>query len=791
MMVAAVVAVGVSAPATAQAAGGFAWGNNGYGALGLQASSNSGVVPQPAPMALEDISGVAAGEQFALGLSNGEVYGWGANGWGQLGDGSTTNHPQPTAVAGLEGIDAVAAGPVTSFALRKDGTVAAWGANGEGQLGLGSNSGPETCGTHPCMKLPVAVPGLSQVRALAVGGSHVLALLEDGTVEAWGANNHGQLGDGTTVEKDSPVVVGAISDAVAVAAGQQFSLALLADGQVLAWGNGSVGQLGNGAMANSTTPVAVTGLGEVSAVAAGTSHALALLGNGEVRSWGGDGEGQLGDGSFGLSGNSDVPVVVDDLSGVTAVAAGGNHSFALVPGGSLEAWGGDGGQLGDGGGHVRSTVPVQVSCKLHGLEGVATGLTGTFAWGAADQRTCPSVSAVAPQEGAPGGGTEVTISGSELEAASAVDFGSTPASSFSVISNGEIQAVAPPGTETVDVTVVTPSGVSPTTTHDRYTYPGQPTVTGVSPNFGGPYREGNLAGVEITGTNLYNATAVHFGGLSTTFRSVDAHTVEATIPTGGHGILDITVTNPSGTSEASSADRFEYETSPEYGRCLKGPIGGDYSDRGCGIEGERSTPYVWYPAAWGSHPLEHAGVEIGSGTFKLETAAGAAAPVKLSCTGIAAPGVVSSYDTLAISRLVLSGCSTSKLVTCASSGAAPGEVRSGPLTATLGSARSKKGTGVTALQFAPTGGEQLLAMTCGTHTLAVSGSFVSSASKLWSMATVFKLAAKEKGGVAELTGLEGQTPASLGVVLDGGSQQPAAVKLKATQTNEEPIEMRG
>ncbi|POM25845.1 Regulator of chromosome condensation (RCC1) repeat protein [Actinomadura rubteroloni] len=313
--------------------------------------------------------GVAAGTNHTLDVRNdGTVRAWGANSSGQLGNGTTTGSATSVQVSGLTNVvrapGSVAAGQNHSLAVRADGTVWAWGANGSGQLGNGSTTASST---------PVQVSGLTGVKAVAAGLSFSLALKNDGTVWAWGDNSSGQLGNGTTTSASSPVQVSGITDAAVIGAGYSHGLAVRADGSVKAWGANSNGQLGNGTTTNSGTPVTVSGLSGVStwpgSLAGGFAHSLAVLADGTVRAWGLNNNGQLGNGTTTAS---STPVTVTGLSGAATVGAGGWHSVAAGTAGTAKAWGlNANGQLGDGT-TTSSTTPVSVGGSGN-FAGIAAG----------------------------------------------------------------------------------------------------------------------------------------------------------------------------------------------------------------------------------------------------------------------------------------------------------------------------------------------------------------------------------------------------------------------------------
>ena len=332
--------------AQASGATGVGWGENSYWVLGKTPPDETceAVHCRKTPSPVNGLSGatqIAASETHILALlSNGSILAWGYNGYGQLGDGNTDEATTPVTVSGISDAIQVAASTAHSLALLADGRVMAWGENGYGDLGERVERRP---GRMPVFLQhgPEAGSGLSNVVSVAAGDEYSLALLADGTVVAWGYDEYGTIGDGGRAVKTytclcapSPTLVPGVSGAMAISASKRLGMALLGDGRVMDWGQNLEGELGNGT--NKTTegpcycegPVAVSGLSGAKAIAAGTYHGMALLPNGTLRAWGYNGDGELGTGSFtgpeSCAGSpcSKVPVTVSGLTGTTAIAAG-------------------------------------------------------------------------------------------------------------------------------------------------------------------------------------------------------------------------------------------------------------------------------------------------------------------------------------------------------------------------------------------------------------------------------------------------------------------------------------
>jgi alpha-tubulin suppressor-like RCC1 family protein len=327
------------------------WGWNEYGQLGAGTTED-----RSTPVEVQGLSGVVAagaGYRHTCALTNGGgVKCWGLNRNGQLGDGTAAfSSTTPVEVHGLTGgITAIAAGGSHTCVLMDDahgGGVKCWGLNYYGELGDGTAVYSSTT--------PVDVQGLGDgVAAIVAGGDHTCAVMDEahgGGVKCWGMNEIGQLGDGTAAFSSTiPVEVPGLRGVAAIAAGYGHTCALTHSGRVKCWGANDHGQLGDGTTERRSTPVDVQGLVDIAAIAASGSRTCALTRGGGVKCWGWHG--------------TRTPARVRGLgSGAVAIAAGHDHTCTLMDGahgGGVKCWGSNHrGLLGDGTTEDRRT-PVDV-----------------------------------------------------------------------------------------------------------------------------------------------------------------------------------------------------------------------------------------------------------------------------------------------------------------------------------------------------------------------------------------------------------------------------------------------
>lgn len=525
----------------------YGWGENGQGQTG-NADTTSRLVAVPAiatgALAGKTLVAVSSGGLHSVGLcSDGTVVAWGYNQYGQLGNGTTVGGPTPVAVSAtgaLAGktVVAVVAGYLHSMVLCSDGTVVTWGYNGFGQLGTGNTT--DSFAPVAVTTSTGALAGKTVV-SITSGVYHSIAVCADGTVASWGYNS-GNSGNGGLNNSSVPVApntAGALAGKTVIAASASFShtLFLCSDGTVVGTGSNSDGQLGNGSTTFSTSPVLIDTSGvlagkTVAAVTAGDSHSVALCSDGTLVAWGKNTDGQLGNNTIT---NSNVPVLVTAtgaLAGKTPVAidAGSSHSHALCSDGTVVSWGSNGyGQLGTNN-TTRSLTPVALSTGhlSSGARFVATSAASSGNLGilALPLALPPAVTAISPNLVHIFGGRTVTITGTGFTDATAVTFGGTAATSFTVLDDTSIQAVVPAGSiGPASVLVTTPAGTN--AANSLLTYRGTPLMTSVTPDRG--TTNGGTT-VTLLGENFYEVQRVTFGGVAGTLVSVTPTAITVVTP---------------------------------------------------------------------------------------------------------------------------------------------------------------------------------------------------------------------------------------------------------------------
>ncbi len=343
------IAAGYSHSVSIRATGAVAThGENRSGEIGDGTTTTRISPVYLAPPAGQTWAQVAVGDLHSTALTTtGEMYSWGSNGYGQLGDGTLNDHLTPFRIAGPAGTSwaGVSAGFGHTLALAANGELYTWGDNHYGQLGIGT-----TAATLARQHLPT--PTGQQWAQVAAGYNFSLALSTKGALYAWGNNDSGQLGEGTTTSRLMPVLVPAPAGQSwgQVAAGFWSAAALCSDGSLYTWGNNYGGQLGNGTTTGQLLPtrLAPPAGQRWLQVAVGYEHMLAICSDGALYSWGYNYEGALGDGTN-TARRTPVRIAPPPGKQWAQVAAGYYHSLALDSDGQVYSSGYNySGQLGDG-----------------------------------------------------------------------------------------------------------------------------------------------------------------------------------------------------------------------------------------------------------------------------------------------------------------------------------------------------------------------------------------------------------------------------------------------------------
>jgi alpha-tubulin suppressor-like RCC1 family protein len=620
---------------------------------------------------------------------------------------------------------------IASSAQASPSVAKAWGLNNDGQLGNGSTESSA---------VPVEVSGLQGVTAIAGGSHHSLALLADGTVMAWGENFYGQLGDGTKDRSALPTQVTGLSEVIAVAAGQYHSLALLKNGTVMAWGKGGSGQLGDGATANSDVPVAVSGLSEVIAISAGGSFSLALLRDRTVAAWGEDFYGQLGNST---KHDSDLPIVVSGLGGVTAISAGFRHSLALLSNGAVMAWGdNEYAQLGNGS-ESESDVPVAVG-GLSGASAISAGKSqslavvakgAVMAWGDNEEGQLGIGSHIGPEQ----------CGASPFFACSRIPLAVNGLSDVKIISAG-VHSLA----MRADGTVMA----------------------------WGENKFGQLGDGTSTGPELCSPFAIP---CSATPVQVSEPRALTDISAGEAHSLALGPAPPAGPL-------------PELGRCIRVGSGGAYagtSPRCIVLSSTHSGHFEWLPGPGSSPSFKDEVRELAFETVGKR---------RISCRNGLVDGEYTGAKTAIVNQLTMRGCAdTTATASCQSSPLKEGVIQSSaPLEGELGFVRSgeRPRAGWELLPKPPA--TSLASFQCGSGTraaaVALEGSVIGRAVPIDEMTSSFELRFAQRAGKQIPESFEGGVRDVLTLattpLMGANTSEQAGLQSTGVRTGEEPLEIK-
>ncbi|MGO8836846.1 MAG: RCC1 domain-containing protein [Limisphaerales bacterium] len=347
----------------------WTWGDNHYGKLGI-GQTNDAFITTPVEVHdaanvsfLNSVKLVMGGEEHNVAVkSDGTVWSWGWNDYAQLGNGTTNDSWIPTqtgltANPPLTNVIKLGGRPYLTLAVKSDGTIWAWGMNQYGQMGNGTVNSPVST---PQVSVPVMVsnsgPGgaLNNPLQVTCGYAFGAALATNGTVWTWGTSRAGELGTGTNTPSYIPIQVPGVTNITFISAGWGHMLARRSDGTVWAWGGNANGEVGDGTAINRSNAVQVLNVSNIVTVSGGDSHSTALAADGTVWKWGLNNLGELGNGATNAVPNPFPAKILTDkfgngFSNVVIASARDYHNIAVKADGSVWTWGWNvEGQCGDG-----------------------------------------------------------------------------------------------------------------------------------------------------------------------------------------------------------------------------------------------------------------------------------------------------------------------------------------------------------------------------------------------------------------------------------------------------------
>jgi alpha-tubulin suppressor-like RCC1 family protein len=314
----------------------YCWGPNRFGELG-DGTTTDRLVPVPVSTDRR-FARVEAGRTHTCALDlTGTAFCWGNNTSGQLGDGTTESRSVPTLVTGSHVFTRLWLGASFTCGRAADGATYCWGENDYGQLGDG---------TTTTRTVPTATLEGHAFVELALGTRHACGLEEGGNAYCWGYNEHGELGDGTTEDRLQPSVVAGDVDFAAIGAGEFHTCGLATGGDAYCWGYNEFPRLGDGTTEQRLEPSRVAGERAFAVLAVGEWHTCGLDVGGGAWCWGHNDFGELG---IGNSADQASPAEVGAGATFTSIHAGDFHTCGMEAEGDAWCWGLNySGQLGDG-----------------------------------------------------------------------------------------------------------------------------------------------------------------------------------------------------------------------------------------------------------------------------------------------------------------------------------------------------------------------------------------------------------------------------------------------------------